>query len=187
MKLNRHLSWVFLGTALLTSPCYAAGLWELSAGFSYSQSNYGGSDFEWNRRWGFSVGYHFTELSSIEFSFQDVTDRTMLTGFEDTTFHDQIFGVNWVQSLADKTWIIQPYLKLGVGQLNRDASGTFAGGTTSPPAIFDSITGILGAGIRIFFTKQFGIRSEATTYLTGGVLSTWKDNFSVTFGASIYL
>ncbi len=160
-----------------------AGTFELSLGGSFSQSNYGGGNYSWERRWGGSVGYYFLALSQVELSFQDVTDRTNLSGYQDTTFHDQILSLNWVQSLTGKSFPIQPYLKAGIGQLNREATGTYAGGA-SPPRVVAQLTGIVGAGLRIYITRAFAIRTEATSYLVGGNISTWQDNFSLNVGLS---
>src|SRR5579885_519916 len=158
------------GIILLPGTLYA-GVFELSAGFSYNHSNFSDTDYEWSRRWGASFGYHFNENSEIELSFQDVYDRTMISGFEDTTFHDQIYSVDWVQSFAAKDSWFEPYVKVGIGELNRDASGSYSGGLV-PPAVLDEVTGILGAGLKLHITKGFGLRFEATTYLTNGMLST---------------
>src|SRR5688572_27074170 len=94
--------WVF-AAALCAAPTLA-GTFEISAGFSYSQNNYSNGNFQWNRRWGASVGYHFLGLSELEVAFQDVYDRTKISGYQDTTFHDRIYSLNWVQSLAPKTF-----------------------------------------------------------------------------------
>ena len=137
------------------------------------------------RRLGASIGYYFWALSEIEFSVQDVLYRTKISTVEDTTFHDQIYSVGWVQSLTSKQSGFQPYLKLGVGQLNREASGTYWSGG-NPPTIYDSLTVVMAAGLRIYVLKTLALRGEGTSYLTGGMLSTWKDNFSVNGGVSIY-
>ena len=163
----------------------AAGAFELSLGFSFNRSNYTGSNYSWSRHWGATAGYYFTEHSEIEFSVQDIVDRTSIMGYEDTTFHDQIYSFNWVQSLTSKDFPVQPYVKVGLGQLNREATGSYANGG-SPPAIVDSLTVVLGAGLRLYFTKKFAIRSEATTYLTGGNIQTWKNNVSTNIGVSFY-
>ncbi len=170
--------------ALWLAPSTArSGAIELSLGGSFNRSNYTSTSYAWTRRLGFSLGYHLTELSEIEIAFQDVIDRTYLQGYEDTTFHDQIYSANWVQSLTGKESFLQPYLKGGVGQLNRKASGWYAIGAT-PPSEVNSLTGIVGAGLRLYLTRNFAIRSEATTYLTGGALGTWKDNYALQFGVS---
>jgi hypothetical protein len=160
------------------------GAVEISVGGSYNRSSYSGGNYSWTRRWGASFGYHLTELSEIEVGYQDIVERTQIVGYEDTTFHDQIYSVNWVQGLLGKDWAVQPYAKAGVGQLNRDATGTYASGG-SPPVLFDSLTGILGAGTRIYFTRSFALRVEATSYLTGGDINTWQDNFALTAGLSL--
>jgi hypothetical protein len=175
-----------IAAACLTAPAtLQAGVFEVSAGFSYSRSNYSDRNFSWSRRYGLSLGYHLSDISQIEFSFQDVMDRTKIDGFEDTTFNDKIYSLNWVQSLVPRGSPIVPYVKAGIGQLNREATGTYSFGI-APPAILDSLTGILGVGIKVNLTKGFGLRVEATTYLTGGRLSTWSDNFAINSGFSFY-
>jgi hypothetical protein len=63
----------------------SAGLVELSGTFSYSQSNYGNSNYTWSRRWGTSFGYYFLELSELEISFTDILFRSKFGATEDTT------------------------------------------------------------------------------------------------------
>lgn len=159
---------------------------EISTGLSFYQSNYSEGNYSWTRRWGASFGFHFTELTQLEFSFQDITDRTVLPGYEDTTFHDQVYSMDIVQSLTPRNSPLQPYVKAGIGQLNRSATGTYANGA-SPPLVVDSLTGVIGAGLRVYLTRQFAIRAEGTSYLTGGAISTWQNNFSGTLGVSLFL
>jgi hypothetical protein len=163
----------------------AAGVIEASSGFSYNKTTYGDSSYTWTRRWSASLAYYFTEISSIELAYQDAYSRNKILGIEDTTFHDKIYSVNWVQHLTPRDFPVQPYFKLGIGQLNRDSTGNYATGGT-PPQREDSVTGILGAGLKIYITKGFGLRGEGTTYLTGGRISTWRDNISATAGISFY-
>jgi hypothetical protein len=175
-------------TTVMLIPRQAAaadGAFEISFGFNFSRSNYTDNNFTWSRRWGTSFGYHFNDRSEVEFSFQDNTDRNHIVGYEDTTYHDRVYSINWVQALTGKNAVVQPYVKIGVGQLNREATGTYAGGA-SPPSVVDSVTGVLGAGTRIYITKAFALRIEATSYLAGGSIGTWDDNFGVAFGASFY-
>ena len=162
-----------------------AGSFEASAGFSFNRSRYSDDSYSWSRRWGSSLGYHFSDRTELEVAFQDIVDRTKIVGFEDTTFHDTIFSVNWVQGLVGKDWAVQPYVKVGVGQLNREATGSYANGV-SPPTIVDSLTGILGAGARIYITRTFAIRTEVSSYLEGGKIKTWQQNIGVTAGLSYY-
>jgi hypothetical protein len=171
---------------LLFSTQVWAGVVEISAGFSYNRSNYSETNYSWNRRLGASIGYHLSERSQIELAFQDVMDRTKIEGYEDTTFFDKIYSANWVQAITGKNYPIQPYFKLGIGQLNRKASGNYFGGAARPPDLVDQVTGVLGAGMRIYLTKNFGLRMEGTSYLSGGAIGTWKDNFALNFGLSIY-
>lgn len=171
-----------LGFGLASWPA-AAGNVEISSGLSYTRSSYGGGSYSWTRRWGSSVGYEFSDRSEIEFAYQDVVDRTRIEGYEDTTFHDEVYSFNWVQNLLGRNSPIQPYVKAGIGQLNREASGTYAGGS-APAKRVDSLTGVLGGGARIYLTRSFAIRAEVTSYLEGGSIRTWKDNVGATLGGS---
>lgn len=163
----------------------SAGPLELSASFAFNGSNYGNNNYEWTRRYEFSVGYTFWGVSELEVSVQDITTRTKIDSVADTTFHDRIYSVDWVQSFT-KASTFQPFVKVGIGQLNRDAYGTYYGGT-APPALYDSLTGVLGAGLRIYIVRAFSLKVEGTTYLAGGMISTWKDNFAFDAGFSIFL
>ncbi|MGZ3698954.1 MAG: hypothetical protein ACXWP5_12550, partial [Bdellovibrionota bacterium] len=60
-------AWALLATALsVAAPRQAAaGTFEVSLGISFNQSNYGGGNFEWTRKWGASVGYYFFSVSEI--------------------------------------------------------------------------------------------------------------------------
>lgn len=167
-------------------PALAAdGTFEFSVGLSYSKSNYTEQNYNWNRRYGVSIGYHFTERSGIEFSFQDSVERTYIANYQDTTFNDRVYGLSWVQALTGKSAPIQPYFKLGAGQLNRDASGSYANGA-APTTRVDSLTGILGVGFRLYLIKGFALRGEVTSYLQGARISTWKDNLSASVGLSLF-
>lgn len=174
-----------IGFSLWAIPSQAQGTFEVSLGASYNRTNFSGDSYNWNRRYGLSLAYHFTERSGIEFSFQDVVDRTKIVGFEDTTFHDRVYGANWIQSFTGRDSFVQPYFRAGVGVLNREANGVYAAGT-SPPSRLDSITALFGLGFRFYVTKQFAIRAEGTSYLTGGRISTWRDNFASNLGISVY-
>lgn len=161
-----------------------ANEFEISLSGSFRRSAYTAGNYAWTRRWSGSVGYHVSGLAEIEFAFQDVVDRTLLQGYEDTTFHDKIYSANWVQSLWGREWMVQPYGKVGIGQLNRDASGSYATGE-SAVVLYDRLTGVLGVGARLRLMQNLAIRCEATTYLSGANIQTWQDNVSFVSGLSI--
>ena len=166
-------------------PAEARADFEVSLGFNFNQTTYEPGSYSWTRRWGASIGYEFLDRSQLEFSFQDIMDRTKIVSYEDTTFHDRVYSFNWVQSLAPRTFPIQPYVKAGIGQHNRDAQGTYASGAATAKTV-DAVTAIVGAGLRVYITRAFALRAEATSYLEGGNVRTWKDNISAQFGVSVY-
>ncbi|MEN9722428.1 MAG: hypothetical protein RJB38_414 [Pseudomonadota bacterium] len=167
---------------LIPQPVARAELFEASLGFSFTRQNFSAGNFSWNRRWGGSLGLKFSPVSSIELSFQDVVDRNKIIGYEDTQFRDRVYSVNWIQNLFTFAWI-QPYFKVGAGQLNREATGEYGNGTSPNPRT-DSITAVIGGGSRFYITRTFGIRAEVTSYLTGGSIRTYRDNVGFTVGGS---
>ena len=187
LNLIRKISLIaLLGLAMMTvTRPSEAGYWDFSLGFNYNRSEYANGSYSWNRRYGTSLGFNFTEATKIEFGFQDSYDRNKFTGFEDSTYHDRVYSLNWVQSFTGKEAFAQPYLKAGVGVLNRDAMTTDSLGR-SQSSQTDSITGVVGVGLRMKLTQTLGLRMEGTSYLSGGKVSTWKDNFAATFGVSLY-
>lgn len=166
-------------------PGAQAGLFEIGSSFSINRSNFSEESFTWTRRYSFSFGYYFTQDSEIAFVFQDSTTRTFVEGVQDVSFHDQVYSIDLNYHLFNEKSVVRPYFKLGVGQLNRDAKGTYAGGY-SPPGRIDQITGILGCGLKVRATQKLGFKAEASSYLTGGAIGTWKDNLAFAIGGSLF-
>lgn len=180
----RWVNSILLLVVLFASYPAQASYYELGGSFSFNRTNYGSSGYSWSRRWGVSLGYYFFGLSEVEFSFQDVLYRNLFGYAEDSTYHDQIYSVDWVQAITPKEWGFQPYFKLGAGELHRTASATYWGATAG--ATYEQLTAILGAGIKIFLTRSASFRVEGTTYLTDGSISSWQNNFAINAGCSIY-
>ncbi len=188
MALSTRMWIVALGMgalAGLAGPEAKASNFELSGGFSFNRTNYSEGNFSWTRRYGGTIGYRLSQVSTVEFSVQEMVDRTRITGYEDTVFTDNVYSINWVQNLFTLA-AVQPYFKVGAGQLNREATGSYANGASPNPRT-DSITGVLGLGTRIYVTRSFAIRTELTSYLTGGSIRTYRDNVGFTVGVSIGL
>jgi hypothetical protein len=174
---------------LLVAACIGqdarADYWEFSTGFNYSKSTYSGDSYTWNRRLGASLGYNFSDSSTIEVAYQKSFERDHYEGFEDSFYDDQVYSVNLVWNILGRNARIQPYAKVGIGQLNRDAEVYDSSGRSQIQHL-DQVTGVLGAGLKLYLTKTFAIRMEGTSYLSGGKISTWEDNFGATFGVSLY-
>jgi hypothetical protein len=184
---------------VLALPSVARAGWEASVGASWSETTYTDpsyTGYSWTRHWSAGFGYRFSDLSEIEVSYQDSFDRINIANVEDTSLHDVTYGVNWVQNLLGRGFAVQPYVKAGLGELNRDLSSVVQQQIGPPQATVlseDQVTCILGVGLRLYLTRTLAIRGEATTFVTsdpsgqnGGILyfPTWKDNISATVGIS---
>lgn len=183
---NRFLLSVMLGCFLgLGTVSAEAGFWEASAGLNYSRSKYSGGSYSWSRRLGGSLGYNFSDSSTVEIAAQKSFERNHYEGFEDSFYDDQVYSVNFVWNILDKQSVIQPYVKVGVGQLVRNASVHNSTGQSQLQEL-NQLTGVIGTGFRIYLTKTTALRLEGTSYLSGAKLGTWRDNFGMTFGLSLY-
>ena len=159
---------------------------EISFEGSYSRQKYDSVSYTWNRRYAASIGYTFLNMSEIEISYQQIDTQTVYGSFQNVSYHDQIYSLDLVQSFLPKSYFFQPFVRLGIGQLNRNADGYFSNGS-APPAIADSITGVLGVGTKIYLSRRFAIRLQATSYISGGDINTWQQNISMNMGITYVL
>lgn len=156
---------------------------EFTVEASYSRQKYDATSFTWNRRWAASIGYTILNMTEIELSYQKIDSQTVYGTYQNVSYHDNVYSLDIVQALLPRSYFFQPYARIGIGQLNRNAEGVFANGT-APPAILDSITGVIGLGTKIFLSRRFAIRIQATSYLSGGDISTWSQNISTNLGVT---
>jgi hypothetical protein len=184
----RTIKTIGLGLALflLTQTVSAsAGVFELGGAFSYQRSNYNAGSYSIVKSFSTSLGYYFTEDSELEFMYQDTNTRNYVKDAQDITYRDRTYSMNLLYYLFDKETAIRPYFRVGLGQLNRDATGSYAGGY-APPGRLDQVSVIGGIGLKMRISNRFGFKAEATSYLTGGNISTWQDNVLLNFGGSFY-
>ena len=169
----------------LASSSALAGVFELGGSFSYQHNSYNGGSYTSTKSYSASFGYYFTADSEVEFSYQDSTSNEYVPSVQDITYRDRVYSINFVYYLLDDKSRIRPYVRAGVGQLNRDATGSYQGGY-SPPGRLDQVTVIGGLGLKAKLTDHFGLKAEAVTYLAGGSLSTFQDNIVISVGGSFY-
>lgn len=170
---------------VLGVPTANADYWEFSAGLNYNKSTYSGGSYSWTRRLGGTVGYNFTDSSMVEVAYQQSYQRDHYQGFQDSSYNDRVYSVNLVWNVLGRTSQFQPYFKVGIGQLNREATVSDSIGRSEFTQM-DQLTGVIGAGLKLMLTRTFAIRFEGTSYLSGAKISTWQDNFGATFGVSLY-
>jgi len=175
---------LFLSVFLISIQTSAyADHWESSIGFNFNHSTYDSASYSWERRYGVSLGYNFTDLSTLELAYENTFTVSHISGIEDSSFLDRVVSVDWVQNILGRDYAFQPYLKGGLGQLVRDATSSNSLGQSTDTKQ-DQLTVVAGLGLRYYFTRTFAIRCEYTSYLTGGKISSFKDNFGAKFGIS---
>lgn len=171
-------------SVLGTIPAHA-GVFELGGSFSYHRSNYNSGSYNQTQTWTGSLGYYLTQESEIEFMYSDTITRSFVANIQDLTYHDRMYSLNLLYHFFDPQAQFKPYLRSGIGQLNRDATGTYSSGAR-PVGRLDQVTVVLGFGVKFRITSQLGLKAEATSYMAGGAVSTWKDNIALSVGGSFY-
>jgi hypothetical protein len=162
-----------------------AGVYEFAVGFSYSRSKYSDSDFSRRRSYNGAIGYHFTAVSGIEFSYEDATSETTVVGSQNIKVHDAIYSVSLVQSLFGSEVPFQPYFKGGIAQINRDITGTVLGNIPINSSI-DELTGIFAVGLKWYFMKNTSFKAEAASNIAKANIKYWKDDVRTSVGLSVY-
>lgn len=184
MRFVIAIALAFISSAFGTLASHAGDL-ELSGTGMYSRTKYSSTDYNKNTRVVASIGYTFFTFSEIELSYQKATDRTFIANYQDITLRDEVYSANWMQNLLPQSSPIQPYVKGGVGRLHRRITGSYYN-TPAPDRDINQLTVVLGGGMKIYLTRALALRGEATSYLQGGRIRTWKDNVSATVGISIH-
>jgi outer membrane protein W len=163
-----------------------AGVFELGGSFAWKRSNYNAGSYTWTRTFGLSIGYYFTQDSELEFSYTDSTTKNFQQNVQDITFRDRVYSINMVYHLLEEASSFRPFFRLGIGQLNRDATGTYTAAGYSAPGRLDVVSVIGGLGFKLKITQKIAFKTEATSYLTGGSIGSWQDNLTFNFGGAYY-
>jgi hypothetical protein len=184
---------LLLAGFLVSAHAYAAQV-ELSGMVAYSKSNFNDGYDSMQRRYTGSISFKFTAVSAIELEYSDSISKTSyLTNVGSQlpyytrvayTYRDKVYSVNWVQNLVPSKWIIQPYVLVGYGRMQRKASEAYPeiGYNHSVTQNVGSGTG--GGGLRIFLTKNMAIKFEARTYVPNFNFKKWKENQMTSAGIS---
>jgi hypothetical protein len=158
---------------------------EISAMGSYSKTSYSSYSYSTTRRYTATIGINLTSVTEIEASYTFTDTFLNQDPVQTSKTNEQILGLSIIQSLLPRSWIIQPYVKAGAAQYNRRQTGTLRG-IPSTPSYSKSPSALLGGGLRIFFSRNFSLRSELITYLPDFHMSQAKDNFSIQVGFSFH-
>jgi hypothetical protein len=154
---------------------------EISAMASLSKTDYGNNTYTTSKRYTATLGVNLTLTTEIELSYSYTDSFLNQDPVQTTDTNEQTLGLSIVQSLVPPQFAVQPYAKVGVAQYNRRQTGTIAGIPTSPIET-KSPSAILGAGLRVFLTRNFSLKAEGVTYLPNMHVDQGKNNFMVQAG-----
>lgn len=185
----------FLGLLGALTACDAgAAVVEVSGMVAYSKANFADGYKSMQRRYTGSLDFKFTAVSALQFEYTDsVTKVSYLTNVgtllpyyttEAITYKDKIYSFNWVQNLVSSKWIIQPYVVFGGGRMTRKYSKEYPEFGLAERVTQNVTTGVGGAGLRLFLTRNMAVKGEAKTYVPDFRFSQWKENQMFSVGLS---
>lgn len=190
-KLVRLLT--ILSLFLFASPAYSAVI-EVSGMVAYAKADFADGYKSVQRRYTTSLDFKFTAVSALQFEYTDSTTKvsyptnvgTLLPYFttEAITYKDKIYSFNWVQNLVSAKWILQPYVVFGGGRMTRKYSKEYPEFGLSEQVTQNVTTGVGGAGLRLFLTRNMAVKGEMKTYVPDFRFSKWKENQLLSVGIS---
>ncbi len=180
----KALSLLFVGLMLMpTKKVFAVA--ELSATGSLSKSSYGGRATSKSMRYTFSMGIDILEMTQIEGFFTKSRVDYDNAPIQTTHTEERNFGVNIVQSLFPKRWVIQPYVKAGAARYKRRQTGTYMEETIEPTQDA-GLSGVLGAGLRIYIFRFISLKGDYTVYLPEFHIAEAKNNYAIQLGLGVH-
>jgi hypothetical protein len=172
----------------------SAAVVEISGMIAFTSANFGDGYSSSSRRYTGSIDFKFTPVSALEFEYTDSSQvleyPTDLGGRlssnikERDTYKDIIYSFNWVQNLVSSKWILQPYVVIGGGRLNRRITQEFPQYGFRQDTSQNVLTGTGGAGVRLFLTRSMAIKGELKAYVPNFQFAKWKDNEALSIGLS---
>ncbi len=152
-----------------------AGTFEVSASYTYKDTNYDANQYDMSESGTAGLGYYFWETSALEFTYTRGAEKLVQdTG---TTFQDFTgYGADFLFTVANENSRFKPYLKVGAVYLVKNLRNYFTNGTVSPITVQQGIAPQVGVGLKWMLGQQFGIKfgidvstsplnnSTATTY-----------------------
>lgn len=190
---GKALRLLLAGFLLIATPAEAA-LIELSALFSYGRARYsdGYSSDQW--RYSGSIDFRFTPVSALQFEYINTTTKVSYpvnvgviipqNTLQASRYEDKVYSFNWVQNLVPAKWLIQPYIKVGGGRMERVQTIEFPQYGLRQTETLKVVTGVGGVGLRIFLTKSMALKGEFASYVPDFKFKEWRDNQLFSTGLS---
>lgn len=159
---------------------------EISGMMNVSRSDYGNGNYGKSRKITGSLAYYLTTTTQIELSYSDsrTTYYSSASPRETTDTWDRSLSLTLNQSLLPPTFIIQPYIKGGAAQLYRIQSINYEG-VQQPDSILKQPSGVAGAGLKLYLSRNLAIRFELETFMPDFHLAGAKENYNWEAGISI--
>ncbi len=156
---------------LIAVPQAFAGVFEVSASANYRRSQINTLNFQESRSVTASVSYYFLEMSALEFSYTQGASTLRAQATEADLWVEYVnkftlYGTDLVLTFAEKTSMIQPFVKIGAAHIVKDlVVKSETGGTTRTPSDPQTVPSA-GVGFKIKITKTFSIKVGLDGWLT---------------------
>ncbi|MBN8535896.1 MAG: outer membrane beta-barrel protein [Deltaproteobacteria bacterium] len=171
-KNNSRVILLFLSFIFLSLQSEAI-VTELAVSYAQKKTYFNADNFNNMESTTGSVSFYFMEKLAIELSYTTASILREETIYNGTGFQQQttlqkvkVYGSDFIFILADKKSIIQPYLKVGISQIEKTMSTKNSDVFIYDTDPINSVSPSYGAGIKIPLTDTFGLKLSYDAWRT---------------------
>lgn len=171
-KNNSRVILLFLSFIFLSLQSEAI-VTELAVSYAQKRTYFNADNFNNMESTTGSVSFYFMEKLAIELSYTMASILREETIYNGTGFQQQttlqkvkVYGSDFIFILADKKSIIQPYLKVGISQIEKTMSTKNSDVFIYDTDPINSVSPSYGAGIKIPLTDTFGLKLSYDAWRT---------------------
>jgi opacity protein-like surface antigen len=189
LKSNYNLTMRIFLFLLLVSSKSLAFLTELSVSYAQKKTYFNNLNYYSTESTTGSVSFYFMEKLAVELSYTDASVLREETIYNGNNEYRQVislqkisvYGSDLIIMLSDKKSMFQPYVKVGVAQIQKTLTTKNSDVLVYPTDPINSTSPSYGAGLKIAITEAFGIKLSYDAWRTeskdsSGNKSTVEDN-----------
>ncbi len=149
-----------------------------------TRSDYGDGSYSRSQRFTAAIGINLTSVTEIELTYSTGSTTLLNEPIQTSQTRERTYGASLIQTLVPASWRIQPYVRLGVAQYQREQESTYYGVALGRSTVNDP-SAMVGAGLRLFITSGLSLRVEATGYMPRMDVNAARKNYAVQAGVQV--
>lgn len=184
MVMSRFISFFSYFFIFLLLSIQAEAKQEIAFSLSSSRQKLANDSYAESFQYKVEIRMALFPVTWVELAYKNIHQKTQLAQIKSLITDSQLFSLEISQILVPPTWRAQPYVSMGLGQLNRNMVVTFLDDSQASESL-DSLSVVAGVGLRIFVSQATSLNIAAETFLDDFDFSTYQDNAALTVGINI--